>query len=166
MATPPLADEASRAAVSPRLIEFWQRFQALAPAGARGALSIRDLLAWVSFVNATAGKLGPLAAYAHGAHLTLLDGLGLGTGLPPASLAALRRRCEQLLAAQLPEADRSAAERAAGRHIVAAEGDDAEEQTPPPGCCARPCSWRAPPASARPAWSRRSPSTRRRRWCG
>ena len=42
---------------------------------------MRDLLAWAGFINATTPQLGPLAAYAHGAHLVLLDGIGLGVGL-------------------------------------------------------------------------------------
>lgn len=43
--------------------------------------AVRDLLAWAGFINATAPQLGILAAYAHGAHLVLLDGIGLGVGL-------------------------------------------------------------------------------------
>jgi hypothetical protein len=43
--------------------------------------AVRDLLAWAGFINATAPQLGVLAAYAHGAHLVLLDGIGLGVGL-------------------------------------------------------------------------------------
>jgi hypothetical protein len=43
--------------------------------------AVRDLLTWAGFVDTAAGSLGPLAAYVHGAHLTLLDGLGLGVGL-------------------------------------------------------------------------------------
>lgn len=43
--------------------------------------AVRDLLAWVGFINAAAPQLGVLPAYAHGAHLVLLDGIGLGVGL-------------------------------------------------------------------------------------
>ena len=43
---------------------------------------MRDLLAWAGFINATAPMLGALAAYAHGAYLVLLDGIGLGIGMP------------------------------------------------------------------------------------
>lgn len=45
------------------------------------ATTVRDLLAWVGFINAAAPQLGVLPAYAHGAHLVLLDGIGLGVGL-------------------------------------------------------------------------------------
>jgi midasin len=62
---------------------------------------VRDLLAWVGFVNATAQQLGPLQAYAHGAYLTLLDGLGLGLGIPLALLTPLRQKCRRLLEQQL-----------------------------------------------------------------
>eukprot|EP00198_Chlamydomonas_reinhardtii_P014222 XP_001703559.1 predicted protein [Chlamydomonas reinhardtii] len=67
-----------RAAIAERLLRFWQEYQRLQPPGGRQPFSVRDLLAWVGFVNATAPHLGALPAYAHGAHLTLLDGIGLG----------------------------------------------------------------------------------------
>ena len=39
-------------------------------------LSIRDLLTWVSFMNAAVPALSLSQAFYHGAHLTFLDGLG------------------------------------------------------------------------------------------
>lgn len=57
-----------------RLLHFWREYLRLQPAGGRQPLSVRDLLSWVSFINATAPQLGALPAYVHGAHLTLLDG--------------------------------------------------------------------------------------------
>lgn len=77
-------DEGVREAVAPRLLAFWCFFQERAGA-ARGALTVRDLLAWAGFVGAAAPRVGALPAYAHGAHLALLDGVGLGW--------ACRRRC-------------------------------------------------------------------------
>ena len=83
------ADAGMRDAIAPRLLAFWRFFQAQGGA-AYSALSVRDLLAWVAFVTASAPAIGLLAAYAHGAHLVLLDGIGLGLGmaaqvaLPPA----------------------------------------------------------------------------------
>jgi midasin len=97
----------------------------------RGALSIRDLLGWVTVINATAPKLGALVAYAHGAHLTLLDGLGLGSGLPPSALVELKRQCARLLATQLPADARGAAAAAAGHAPALTSGVD--EEAPPPG---------------------------------
>lgn len=38
--------------------------------------------AQVRFINAAAPHIGTEAAYAHGAHLVLLDGIGLGVGMP------------------------------------------------------------------------------------
>jgi len=70
-----------REAVAGRLLAFWQFFRGRAGAAA-GALSVRDLLAWAGFVAAAAPAVGALAAYAHGAHLALLDGVGLGLGVP------------------------------------------------------------------------------------
>jgi midasin len=46
---------------------------------------------------------GALGAYVHGAHLTLLDGLGAGVGLTPAAASALRAQCAAFLRAQLPD---------------------------------------------------------------
>jgi midasin len=72
-----------REAVAGRLLQFWRFFGARAgPAALGGALSVRDLLAWARFVNAAGARIGALPAYAHGAHLVLLDGLGLGGGVP------------------------------------------------------------------------------------
>jgi hypothetical protein len=96
-----LAASAARTTISRHLLQFWHLFVSQAPAAARGGLSVRDLLAWVGFVNATAPQLGPLQAYAHGAYLTLLDGLGLGLGIPAALLAPLRQKCRRLLEQQL-----------------------------------------------------------------
>lgn len=42
---------------------------------------MRDLLAWAHFITTTCPQVGALPAYAHGAHLVLLDGIGLGVGL-------------------------------------------------------------------------------------
>ena len=75
------ADGEVREAVAGQLLAFWQFFHEHAGA-ARGALTVRDLLAWAEFVSAAAPAVGALAAYAHGAHLALLDGIGLGLGVP------------------------------------------------------------------------------------
>lgn len=66
--------------VIPRLMEFWAFYNSKS-AALRSVLSIRDLLAWARFVNTTAPSIGALAAYAHGAYLVLLDGIGLGIGM-------------------------------------------------------------------------------------
>ncbi|GIL72551.1 hypothetical protein Vretifemale_2897, partial [Volvox reticuliferus] len=96
------ADSFNRNAIAERLLRFWQEYLRLQPSGARQLLSVRDLLAWVGFVNATSPNLGALPAYAHGAYLTLLDGIGLGVGLPAAAAANLRGSLSTFLAAQLP----------------------------------------------------------------
>jgi midasin len=51
----------------------------------------------------TAPPPGALPAYLHGAHLVLLDGLGLGVGLPPSTAAPLRAQCISFLESQLPQ---------------------------------------------------------------
>jgi midasin len=116
-----LAASAARATISRHLLQFWSLFVSQAPAAARGGLSVRDLLAWVGFVNATAQQLGPLQAYAHGAYLTLLDGLGLGLGIPVALLAPLRRNCRRLLEQQLAGDTSAAADTQQQLMVSAAE---------------------------------------------
>jgi len=46
-------------------------------------LTVRDLLSWVSFINATEAALGSEHAFVHGAFLILLDGLSLGNVFLP-----------------------------------------------------------------------------------
>ena len=64
------------------------------------SLSLRDLLAWAQFVDATLQKDRhfPLPdALFHGACLTHLDGLGLGTALSSSDADALKRQAEEFL---------------------------------------------------------------------
>lgn len=68
--------------MTPRLLAFWAHHQAALGAG-HASLTVRDLLAWASFIAAAAPGLGALPAYVHGAYLVVLDGLGLGLGLAP-----------------------------------------------------------------------------------
>lgn len=67
--------------VTPRLIEFWEFFNREVAHAVRQVFSMRDLMTWVEFINRCSGHLDPLLAYAHGAELVLLDGLGLGSGV-------------------------------------------------------------------------------------
>ncbi len=73
-------------------------------AAAHSSLTVRDVIAWAVFcVGAVhSGKLPLWEAYVHGAYLTLLDGLGLGLGLPEAVSLQLRAACETFLRSQLP----------------------------------------------------------------
>jgi midasin len=65
------------------MLAFWAFFrEAAGPAAAGVQLGVRDLLAWARFVRAAAPRIGTFPAYAHGAHLVLLDGIGLGAGVP------------------------------------------------------------------------------------
>ncbi|GFQ03814.1 midasin [Phtheirospermum japonicum] len=57
------------------MLDFWEWFN-LKQTGR--LLTIRDLLSWVSFLNATERSLGAESAFVHGAFLVLLDGLSLG----------------------------------------------------------------------------------------
>src|SRR5690606_11657447 len=55
----------------------------------RVVVSLRDILAWVRFMNAlmTKGQLSPEEAFVHGGSLVLLDGLGSNASAGGASLA-------------------------------------------------------------------------------
>ncbi|WFD33761.1 hypothetical protein MCUN1_000578 [Malassezia cuniculi] len=58
-------------------------------------LGVRDLLAWAAFVEGTAEYLGGAHAFAHGAALVAIDGLGATAAtaaIPPAALSQLRTR--------------------------------------------------------------------------
>ncbi len=105
-------------------------------AAARGSLTVRDVIAWAQFCAAAAsgGALSPWRAYVHGAYLTLLDGLGLGLGMPESEAATLRAACEDMLRAQLPGSELDALQAASFaqtppelRHLEAA--DDAMATT-------------------------------------
>ncbi|CBI35900.3 unnamed protein product, partial [Vitis vinifera] len=61
------------------MLNFWEWFNQLQTGR---ALTVRDLLSWVAFINVTEKSLQPDYAFLHGAFLVLLDGLSLGTSLP------------------------------------------------------------------------------------
>lgn len=61
------------------------------------SLSVRDLLSWAGFMTSSGLLLRPWEAYVHGAALVLLDGIGLGAGLSPQSVARLRTACAKAL---------------------------------------------------------------------
>lgn len=96
------------------LARFWEFYREIAGRGAaRAALLTRDLVAWAQFVRAAAAgtgsaasgcnrRLAPAEAFAHGAYLTLLDGLGLGLGLPEEMAKGLAEQCKQFLRDELP----------------------------------------------------------------
>lgn len=150
------------AAIASRLLDFWREFHQCAPPAARGTLSVRDLLAWVTFINTTTPALGALRAYAHGACLTLLDGIGLGVGVPPAALVAVKQRCHKLLQQQLCDHESWAVEEASG--VIKYQGVSSNEAATPDG------QWGIPPFfvargpnmyAAGPAFEFKAPTTAR-----
>ena len=100
---------------SNHLAQFWSFYRGVAGKGqARGALLTRDLVAWAQFIKAAvtgegsaatgcSRQLSPEESYVHGAYLTLLDGLGLGLGLPEETAKHLQNECKQFLERQLPK---------------------------------------------------------------
>lgn len=67
----------------------------------------------------------------HGAYLTLVDGLGLGVGLPPSAAAGLRATCAQFLRQQLPPDFQPHADMAEGR-LEAQNGPQAHSKEAAP----------------------------------
>jgi midasin len=84
-------------------------------------MSLRDMLAWANFIvdtvsstntdttTTTSSALSPWLAYAHGAALVVLDGLGLGTGLSYTEVTRLRVTATAFLTAYIPEVQRDEA---------------------------------------------------------
>ena len=102
---------------------------------ARSSLTVRDAIAWASFCRTAvhAGQLSAWAAYAHGAYLTLLDGLGLGLGLPEVTAKQLRAACEQFLRLQLPSSEQDTMHSASFKHLPSELGrsDGADDPATP-----------------------------------
>lgn len=70
------------------------------------ALSLRDVLAWARFIVETVSKnkeLGLWCAFAHGASLMHLDGLGLGTGLHHEQALETKKVAKKYLMNQIPD---------------------------------------------------------------
>jgi len=69
-------------------------------------LSLRDVLAWAHFVVDVCSKQSSDAsvwlAYAHGASLMHLDGLGLGTGISQDDASSVRIRAKEFILRQVP----------------------------------------------------------------
>jgi midasin len=74
-------------------------------------MSLRDMLAWANFIvdtvsaaatGNTTAALSPWLAYAHGAALVVLDGLGLGTGLSYSEVTRLRATATSFLTSYIP----------------------------------------------------------------
>jgi midasin (ATPase involved in ribosome maturation) len=71
-------------------------------------LSLRDVLSWARFVVETIyndQKFNIWSAYAHGASLMHLDGLGLGTGLSQSDAHNTRDECKAFLSEQIPSTE-------------------------------------------------------------
>ncbi|GAB2269171.1 hypothetical protein Dimus_004101 [Dionaea muscipula] len=80
---------------------FWKWYNA--KEGTGRTLTVRDLLSWVSFINAMERSLLPEFAFLHGAFLVLLDGLSLGTGISKHEAAKLRDECLTFLLGTLKD---------------------------------------------------------------
>lgn len=67
--------------LSPVILEFWLYYQTDLGPHVRQMLSVRELLQWIEFINLAGNNLSPVELYWHGAMATVVDGLGLGTGV-------------------------------------------------------------------------------------
>lgn len=82
----------------PKILSFVNWFASQLGSQDQAGISLRDLLAWVTFINSTvtAGTLGPESAFAHGAMLVIVDGIGATsstTSMTATSLNVLRDKC-------------------------------------------------------------------------
>ncbi|XP_058222016.1 midasin-like isoform X2 [Rhododendron vialii] len=90
--------EPGRSYVVDSMLNFWQWFNQLQTGR---TLTVRDLLSWLAFIDATMGNLPPEDALIHGAFLVLLDGISLGSGISKGHAGELRERCMSFLLEQL-----------------------------------------------------------------
>ncbi|KAG5479950.1 hypothetical protein LSCM1_06368 [Leishmania martiniquensis] len=67
--------------------------QSTATTGLPQHISIRDIISWVSFMNAAHGRCPPEVAFLQGLDAVILDGIGVGTGQSEASCAAMKSSC-------------------------------------------------------------------------
>ena len=87
------------------VVHFWAWYNVHPAAGA--PLTVRDVVTWVAFLNVCSANdppLPPEEAYLHGAALVLLDGIGIGTGMPESAVTIQRKRCRAALQAALEKA--------------------------------------------------------------
>ncbi|XP_073015322.1 midasin-like isoform X1 [Primulina eburnea] len=82
------------------MLNFWEWFNMLRTGI---LLTVRDLLSWVSFINATERSLPAESAIIHGAFLVALDGLSLGTNISKSDTAQLRLKCLSFLQNKLKD---------------------------------------------------------------
>ncbi|KPA75401.1 putative mitochondrial hypothetical protein [Leptomonas pyrrhocoris] len=61
--------------------------------GAPQHISIRDIIGWVSFMNAAHGRCPPEVAFLQGLDAVILDGIGVGSGQSEASCAIVKNSC-------------------------------------------------------------------------
>ena len=84
--------------VAGKIVDFWVWYGVHNAIG-KLPLSLRDLLAWCEFVEATAGMVGPLPALLHGAYAVIIDGQNLGSSF---NTVAITAACKAFLAELLP----------------------------------------------------------------
>lgn len=82
----------------PKILDFVDWFASQTGGKDQGGIGLRDLLAWVSFMNSAvqSGILSDDLAFAHGAMLALVDGIGAmaaTTSMTTTGIKALHSRC-------------------------------------------------------------------------
>ncbi|EKX38425.1 hypothetical protein GUITHDRAFT_77201, partial [Guillardia theta CCMP2712] len=103
-----MREELQRAGYGEKLLLFWQWFSSKNKVTLRRMLSLRDLLAWVEFMNISKDNgLSMQEGFLHGACLVLLDGLGIGDGSSEASARSLKEESLQYLHAMLSDSSTS-----------------------------------------------------------
>lgn len=90
------------AGLAEALLDFVEWFKALKDL--RRAVTLRDLLAWLGFVNTCGAHGAHFEAFVHGACMVLLDGLAMSLpGQTSAAVAAIRTQCIARLLGALPQ---------------------------------------------------------------
>eukprot|EP00890_Picochlorum_soloecismus_P003681 jgi/Picsp_1/4313/NSC_01821-R1_type a von willebrand factor domain-containing protein len=81
--------------VSRYMVDFWSFFAKKLTTVARHPLSIRDMLSWADFIANCIDIMTEAEAFWHGAHASIIDGLGLGSGLSEKVIKTLREEASR-----------------------------------------------------------------------
>lgn len=87
-----------------RILEFSEWFRATTGYATVWTFSLRDLLAWTTFLNQSESFMNPAKAFYHGACLVLLDGLGMNSAFSTAkSVTQLQDEARNFIQEQMQE---------------------------------------------------------------
>ena len=79
------------------MLEFWQWFANHPAKPSSCPLSVRDVLIWASYIKRASQDLSGPGALIHGAFTTILDGVGVGSGISDSAIKQLRNESQEFL---------------------------------------------------------------------